>query len=306
MKLGVIGGAGLLGATTAFNVAAKGIVEEIILYDLRENMAISHAMDIDQGVSETTGTKVIAGSFDDLKDCNIILNTAGIPEKKVASRAEALGENVKIFEDIASKIKAWETSPIILTASNPVDPLNYILYKAMEGSPLRNIGFSRNDSLRFRWSIALETGLPVSEIEAYAIAEHGDNQVPLFSTVKRTDTGEPLVFTDVQKQNILERVKNWFANYQKLDSGRSSGWTSGIGLAKIIEMFTIDSDNSEILSCSVIPGNAYGLSDLSIGLPVRLGTEGVKEIIHLDLSDQEKEGLFIAAEKIKNMITQDK
>ena len=302
MKLGVIGGAGLLGSTTAFNVAVKGIVEEIILYDLRENMAVSHAMDIDQGVSEITGTKVIAGSFDELKYCDIILNTAGIPEKKVASRAEALDENIKIFEDIAAKIKAWGTCPIILTASNPVDPLNYILFKAMNGSPQRNIGFSRNDSLRFRWSIALEIGLPVSMIEAYAIAEHGDNQVPLFSTVKRTDTGEPIVFDKTQKESILSRVQNWFANYQKLDSGRSSGWTSGLALSNIIEMLTSDSDINEILSCSVIPGKAYGLDELSIGLPVRLNKEGVKEIVHFDLTDEEREGLFVAAEKIKKMI----
>ena len=299
MKLGVIGGAGLLGSTAAFYSAAQGFVDAIVLYDLRNNMSSSHAMDIDQCMSEINGTTAIAGEFDAMRDCDIILNTAGVPERKVASRSEFLAGNVEIFKDIASKINAWGTKPIIINASNPVDPLNYILFKLMSGASSHFVGFSRNDSLRFKWSISKEIGIPATMIEAYAIAEHGDSQVPLFSTARRIDTGEPIVFSEEQKKNILSRVRNWFTDYQKLDCGRTSGWTSGIGLSMIIKMLTSDSD--EVVPCSVIPNGEYSLNDLSIGLPVKLGADGVKEIIKFDLSDEENEGLHAAAEKIKKM-----
>jgi malate dehydrogenase len=299
MRLGIIGGAGLLGATTAFCVAEEQLVDEIVLYDLRENLAISHAMDISIGVAERSDTKAVAGSFDDLSECDMIFNTAGAPERKAGSRSEYLNDNLKIYRDIARRIKAWGTSPVIISASNPIDVLNYVLLDEIGYHPEKLIGFSRNDTLRFKWSIALELGLPPYEIEAFVIGEHGDAQVPLFSTVRRTD-GSALILSDEQKGNVLERIRNWFAEYQKLDCGRSSGWTSGLSMAKVIKMIVTDGD--EIVPCSVIPDGEYGFSEISIGLPVRLGRSGVKDIVSFDLTGSEQADLQAAADKIRGMV----
>ena len=307
MKLGIIGGAGLLGATTAFQVAAGGIIDEVILYDIKENLAKSHAMDIEQAVCEFSGTKLRYGAFDELAGCDFLLNTAGVPERAVSSRDEFLAGNIEILRGLAQSIRSWGTQPVIISATNPVDVLNYKLFE-LTGLPAeRFVGFCRNDTLRFKWAAAAETGIHTSELNALVIGEHGDGQVPLFSTLKNINSGEELDLTEAQKVSILSRVKTWFGAYQSLDSGRSSGWTSGVGLYRLIIMMLQDSDFAEIgcdevCSCSVIPDGQYGLSGLSIGLPVKLGRRGVREIVEVDLSADENDALIKAAEKIKGAI----
>jgi malate/lactate dehydrogenase len=298
MKLGIIGGAGLLGATTAFCVAERQLVDEIILYDLKENLAVSHAMDISIGVAECGGTTTLAGGFDNLIKCDIIINTAGVPERQAGSRAEYLNDNLGIYRDIAKRIKAWGTTPLIVSASNPIDVLNYVLFDETGFPPERLIGFSRNDTLRFKWSVAQETGLSASDIDAFVIGEHGDAQVPLFSSLRRKN-GEAITLSDSQRENVLARIRNWFTDYQKLDCKRSSGWTSGISLSAVIQAIVTDSD--EIISCSVIPNGEYGISGISIGLPVSLSRCGVKSIKRLELTEAEQVELRNAADKIREM-----
>jgi len=298
-SLGVIGGAGLLGATTAFCVALRGLVSEIILSDVRENLAQSHAMDIEQAVCESGGTKLSIGGIDDLKSCDVILNAAGIPEMQASSRDDYLSGNIKIFRELAEKIGRWGTAPVIISATNPIDVLNYELF-AMTGLPREKfIGFSANDSLRLIWAASEETGIPSVQLEGLVIGEHGDGQVPIFTRLRYKSTGQPLDLSDSQKESILRRIKTWFGDYQKLGSGRSSGWTSGMGLSRVIGM--ILSGGDEICPCSVIPDGEYGLRGLSIGLPVRLGRAGVREIVELSISEDERARLLSAAEKIKKL-----
>lgn len=300
LKLGVIGGAGLLGATTAFCVAREGIADEIILADIRGNVARSHAMDIEQAVCGFSSVAVSAGSIDDMRDCGIVLNAAGIPEMSTASRDDYLRGNIRIFRELAERIRRWGTAPVILSATNPIDVLNYTLYR-LTGLPReRFIGFSANDTLRFKWAVSKETGIPVSSLDALVIGEHGDGQVPLFSRLKRRAEDTCLEIDSEVKSRVINRVKTWFSEYQKLNSGRSSGWTSGIGLCNVIK--AIAADSGEVLPCSVIPDGEYGLSGLSIGLPVRLCRTGVREIVEAGLPEEEKTSLVIAAEKIRKLI----
>ena len=300
MRLGIIGGAGLLGATTAFCVAQEGLAKEIVLTDIRENVARSHAMDIEQAACEFSSVKVSAGSIDDAGNCDIVLNAAGIPEMSTASRDDYLSGNIIICRELAESIRRWGTAPVILSATNPIDVLNYALFK-LTGLPReRFIGFSANDTLRFKWAVSKETGIPVSRLDALVIGEHGDGQVPLFSCLKNNVDDTFVKIDSEAKLRIQNRVKTWFGEYQKLNSGRSSGWTSGVGLCNIIKAITADRD--EILPCSVIPDGEYGFSGLSIGLPVRLGRAGVREIVKVDLTEEEKTALSDAAEKIRKLI----
>ena len=299
LKLGIIGGAGLLGATAAFCAASSCLVQEILLFDVKENLALSHAMDIEQAVCEAGGAALSVCGIEDMRSCDIVLNAAGIPEMKTSSRNDYLKGNIPIFRELAEKIKRWGTSPVILNATNPVDILNYELFR-MTGLPReRFIGFSRNDSLRLIWAASKETGIPASQLGALVIGEHGDGQVQLFNRLRHKDSGHVLGLSDMQKERIISRVKTWFGDYQKLDSGRSSGWTSGASICHVIKLILSDSD--VICPCSVIPNGEYGLSGLSIGLPVRLGLNGVREIVELDLTDDERASLIAAAEKIKSI-----
>ena len=302
-KLGIIGGAGLLGATTAFCVASSGLVHEIILSDVRENIAQSHAMDIEQAVCESGEIKLSAGDIGDMKSCDVVLNAAGVPEMKASSRDDYLDGNIVIFRELAEKIRQWGTAPVIINVSNPVDVLNYELFR-MTGLPREKfIGFSRNDTLRMIWAASKEIRIPASRLDALVIGEHGDGQVPVFSRLRYKDTGQTLSINDTQKENILRLVKTWFGDYQKLDSGRSSGWTSGAGICRLIELILTDSN--EIYPCSVIPDGEYGIRGISIGLPVRLGRSGVREIVEIDLDENERARLLSAAEKIRKLTAAD-
>jgi len=300
MRLGIIGGAGALGSTAAFYVAAGGFVDEIILYDIRENYARSHAMDLDQGVSDITATVVSAGDLGALKECEIIICTAGVQEDGRASRDEYLIDNLPIYRALADEIKSWGVYPIIITATNPIDVLNYKLYEYIGGPRGRYLGFSRNDTVRFQWAIANELGLPGTAVEALVLGEHGDCSVPIFSSAKRKDTGEPITLADGQRQAVLTKIRSWFSEMLTLKTTRTMAWTSGIGLGMMVEAIVRESDT--VIPCSCIPDGEYGLGGVSLGLPLRLGKSGVREIVELGLDETEAEGLAAAAKKIKSLI----
>ena len=300
MKLGVIGGAGLLGSTTAFYAAMRNLVDEIALYDIRETYALNHALDLDQAVCEFSGAVITSGDFDALKGSDIILNTAGVPESSRASRDEYLIDNLPIYMDIADRIKTWGYYPVVISTSNPCDVLNYKLYERIGGPRNRYLAFSYNDTLRFKWSVAKELGITAAQVDAIVLGEHGDHAVQVFSAVKRKDTGEPVCFTDEQKESVKARIRDWFKNLISLKTTRTMGWTSGIALGRMVEAIVAESD--DIIPCSCIPGGEYGLSGVSLALPLRLGKEGCREIVEIPLNEEETKALQAASEKIKGLI----
>ena len=297
MKLGIIGGAGLLGSTTAFRVALLGIVDEIVLIDIKENMLKSHVMDLEQAISEYNQTRITAGKWSDLKGCDIILLSASVPETNVKSRIEYLGDNLQIIQTVCSYIKEYCPNAVLINATNPVDVINLAIQKLTGAKRNQVIGFSRNDKLRMRWAIAKVLGVNTTDVSAICIGEHGEKQVPLFSRV--FVKGEARELTEDEKRKVLFETSNWFTNYQSLKSGRTSGWTSALGLAKLVQCIIEDSD--EIIPCSVILEGEYGFYGISLGVPVRLGSCGVKQIIEYPLTKGELEALKEAAEKIRRL-----
>ena len=301
MKLGIVGGAGLLGSTTAFYVALNNLADEIILYDVRDNYAASHAMDLDQGVSDVSAIPVSAvQDVKGLRECEILLLAAGVPESGRPSRDDYLIDNLPIYMSIAEEVKSWGSFPIIISSSNPIDVLNYKLYEYIGGPRSRYLAFSRNDTLRLKWGIAQELGIPATLIDAYVLGEHGEYAVPVFTSAKRTDTGDQIILTDSQKQAVQEKLGSWFKKMLALKTTRTMGWTSGIGLGKMIEAIVTESET--VIPCSCIPDGEYGLSGVSLALPIKLGPEGVREIVSIPLNEEEKAGLNAASDKIKSLI----
>lgn len=297
MKLGVIGGAGVVGSAVAFVAAERALVDEILLYDTKDNYAANHAMDIDQGTCLISRTRTVSGEFDELESCDIIVNAAGVPASNAASRDAYLDGNIKILSGMAEKISNWSNKPIFISATNPIDVLNYSFYKMIGGSTNRFIGFSSNDTLRFKWAISLETGIDSSMIDAIVLGEHGVCQVPLFSQVKRKDTGEHIAFDEATRAKVLGRVTSWFGQVAGLNAPRTMGWTSAIGIGNIIA--GIMGINDDLIPCSVIPNNEYGISDISIGLPIKLDSNGLKSIVEIAISEDEREKLMLAADTIR-------
>lgn len=255
-------------------------------------------MDMEQAISECNPTVITYGGWETLASCNIVIMTASMPERPVKSRIEYLENNMPIVKEVAAQLGKYCPDAAVINGTNPVDPFNYILYE-FTGMPARQfIGFSRNDSLRLRWAVAKVLGVQTYDVEGLVIGEHGEAQVPLYSSVKVK--GEKVTLSAGQTAQAGQLIKDWFINYQALQSGRTSGWTSGLAAAHLVEAMV--KRTGEAIACSAILNGEYGLSRISVGVPVVLGPNGIEKIIEMPLTGEERQGLHAAAGKMADIL----
>lgn len=300
MKLGVIGGAGLLGTTTAFCAGGKGIFEEIKLVDMKENMVHSHVMDMDQALLEQSNTRISFATYADLADVDIIMIGAAMPERQVQDRNEKLNENLNLIKSVCSSLKNANVikNQIIINTTNPVDIFNYVVQQLLELPRERVIGFSANDTLRFKWAISKTLNVPYKAIDAICLGEHGDGQVAIYSGIKVD--GKAVDVDADKKANIAKMIGQWYLDYNALDSKRTTGWTSGIMLARYMELIAEDGDT--VINCSAVLDGEYGQKAISIGVPVQFGKDGIKKIVDIPMSDEEKASFDGTSAKIRSIL----
>jgi malate dehydrogenase len=286
MKVTVIGAAGSVGAPAAFYIGVSGLVDELVLVDMRPNVVLQHALDMSTAMSEL-GVKVTAGTNENLAGSDVVINAAGVPQGLIADRMEMLAKNIPLVRDVASAVKRYCPDAFVITATNPIDPLNYCTWRVGGFDRHQVVGYSRNDSTRFREIVARTKGVKTSQVRATVIGEHGSTQVPLFSSA-RID-GEPVIFTEGEKQAVRAEIPTILQRYEELQAGRTAGWTSALGLSAMVK--AVLQDTGELFPCSVVLDGEYGRSGLSLGVPVRLGRGGVKEIEEWRLAPDEQEGL---------------
>jgi malate dehydrogenase len=290
MKVTVIGAAGSVGAPAAFYVGTQGLVDEMVLIDVRPNVVQQHAMDLSTALS-ALDVRVMAGTYEDMGGSDLVINAAGVPQGLIADRMEMLPKNIPLVRDVALAVKQYCPAAFLITATNPIDPLNYATWKAGSFDRHQVIGYSINDSSRFREMVARAKGVKVGQVEATVIGEHGSTQVPLFSSV-RVD-GRPVSFSEEEKQAIRAEIPSILKRYEELQAGRTAGWTSAIGLATITRALL--QDTGEVFPCSVVLDGEYGCRGISMSVPVRLGGGGVQEILEWELAPDEQAGLAVTA-----------
>ena len=295
MKVSIIGAAGSVGAPAAFYIAASGLAEKIVMIDVRSNLVKQHAMDISTAAS-ARDISVKDGGYEDLAGSDVVINAAGVPQGLISDRMEMLPQNIPLIRDIALQIKRHCPGAIVITATNPVDPLNYATWRVGEFERRQLIGYTVNDSVRFRELVAKAKGVNVSQVQATAIGEHGSSQVLLFSSV-RID-GRPALFSESEKQNIRAIIPTILKRYEELQTGRTAGWTSAVGLAAMTR--AILQNTGESFPCSVILDGEYGQRDLSMSVPIALGKEGMRAILQWELAADEQEGLKRTVGLLKN------
>ena len=286
MKVSIIGAAGSVGAPITFYIAMSGLAEEIVMIDVRSNMVKQHAMDIGTAAS-ALDVHVKDSGYEDLAGSDVIINAAGAIQGLISDRMELLPKNIPLVRDIALQIKRHCPAAIVITATNPVDPLNYTTWRVGGFDRHKLIGYSVNDSFRFRELVAQAKGARASRVQATVMGEHGSSQVPLFSSV-RVD-GRPMLFTEDEKRNIRAEIPDILKRYEALRTGRTAGWTCAVGAVAIAR--AILQNTGEVFPCSVVLDGEYGQKDLSMSVPVVLGKEGVREILEWELAADEREGL---------------
>src|SRR5881392_2382528 len=185
MKVSIIGGGGRVGSNAAFALQCYGIVSEIHLLDANEQMAIGEALDLMHGASIAGDQKIYAGGYDRCADADLVCITAGLRRKPDESRLDLINRNVTLFKQILDSLKTagMKKDAIVFVVSNPVDILTRLAIEHLKWEPSRVIGLGTQlDTARFRSLIALELGLPPSQVKALILGEHGDSMVPIWSS----------------------------------------------------------------------------------------------------------------------------
>ena len=300
-KVSVIGAAGTVGAAAAYNIALRDIADELVLVDIPDMAedTVGQAADVNHGAAYDSNTVVRQGDYSATEGSDVVVITAGIPRQPGQTRIDLAGDNAPIMEDIGSSLAEYNEDFITITTSNPVDLLNRHLYETGDRAREQVIGFGgRLDSARFRYVLAQRYDAPVQNVDATILGEHGDAQVPVFSKV-RVD-GRDLAFSDDEKAEILEELKTSAMNV--IEKKGATEWGPATGVAHMTE--AVIRDTGEVLPASVTLEGEFGHEDTAFGVPVKLGENGVEEIVEWELSEFERNQLGEAAEKLADQYEQ--
>jgi malate dehydrogenase len=287
MKITVIGAAGSVGAPAVFYLAANRLADEFLMIGgTRQNVLQQHAIDIGTAVS-SRDIIIRTGDYSDMAGSDIIINAVGAPQGLIADRMEMLPKNIELIKNISGLIKQYCPEAIVITATNPVDPLNYASFLSGGFDRKKLIGYSINDSFRFREMLSKAYNVKVSQVDGLVIGEHGSTQVYLFSTAKID--GKKINVSEDIKAKIRSEIPNILKRLEELQSGRTAGWTCAIGLEIIVR--AIVENTGAVIPCSVMLDGEYGVKGISMSIPVKLGKNGVLDIVEYKLAPDEIEGM---------------
>ncbi|HEX7069656.1 MAG TPA: malate dehydrogenase [Rhodothermales bacterium] len=300
-KVTVIG-SGNVGATVAECVARKDMVREVVLVDIVEGMPQGKALDMQQAAPIHGYDTHVTGSNDYAATAgsDVCVITAGLARKPGMSRDDLLSKNASIVRSVTEQFVAGSPDAIIIVVSNPLDVMTYVAYEAAKTSPKRVMGMAGVlDTARYRAFIALELGCSVRDVQALLMGGHGDTMVPLprYTTV----AGIPLsqLMRKERIDEIVERTKFGGGEIVKL-MGTSAWYAPGAAAAEMVE--AVVKDSGRVLPCAAHLAGEYGINDLFIGVPVKLGRGGVQEVIQVDLDASEKALLDESAGHVREAI----
>jgi len=295
-KVSVIGAAGTVGAAAGYNLALRDIVDELVFVDIpdQRETTVGQAADTNHGIAYDSNTTVRQGEYEDTAGSDVVVVTAGIPRQPGQTRIDLAGDNAPIMEDIGSSLDEYNDDYVSITTSNPVDLLNRHLYEVGDRAREQVIGFGgRLDSARFRYVLAERFDAPVKNVEATILGEHGDAQAPVFSKV-RVDGRDPS-FSEDEREEILADLQE--SAMDVIERKGATQWGPATGVAHTVE--AVLHDTGEVLPCSVKLDGEFGHEDTALGVPVKLGSDGVEEVVEWDLDDYEADLLDEAAGKLR-------
>ncbi|MFB6283166.1 MAG: malate dehydrogenase [Halobacteria archaeon] len=299
-KVSVVGAGGTVGAMAGFNIAKEGFADEVVYVDIAEDPAVGQAHDTMHGIAYDSSTEVRYGEYSDTEDSDVVIITAGKPREPGMTRLDLADANKPIMEDIVSEVEEYSPDAITLLTTNPMDVLNYHIYASGDRDRSKVIGFAgRLDSARFRYVLSDRFDTSVLNVDASIIGEHGDTQVPVFSKV-RIDGRDPEFDAD-DRDEITESLRESAMNV--IEKKGATEFGPGRGCAHVVE--AIAEDRGDIIPSSVVLDGEYGYEDVSIGVPAKIGRNGVEEVVEWELSEREEEMFEVSAEKLKEIQHED-
>jgi malate dehydrogenase len=302
MKVTVVG-AGLVGATCADAIAHKDIVKEVVLLDVKQNLAEGKALDMWQMSPVDQFDTRVHGSTNDYSktaDSDIVVITAGVPRKPGMSRDDLISINADIVKTSTENVIKYSPKAIIIIVSNPLDVMTYCAYLTAKVDSSRVFGMAGIlDTARYGAFLAEALDCSPKDIHSILMGGHGDTMVPLprYTTVSGIPVTELL---DKEKLDaIVERTKKGGTEIVNL-LGTSAWYAPGVAAAQMVE--AIVRDQKRIFPCCALLKGEYGLKDIYLGVPVKLGKKGIEQVIELKLNDAEKLLLNASAKAVREVM----
>lgn len=302
MKVTVVG-AGAVGATCADNIARRGLVEELVLVDIKEGFAEGKALDIMQ-TSSLLGfdTRVIGSTNDYSKTAgsDVCVITSGIPRKPGMTREELIGTNAKIVETVAKNLLQYSPNTIIVVISNPMDTMTYLTLKATGLPKNRIIGMGGIlDSARFKTYLQQSLNCSQNDLHAVVIGGHGDTtMIPLTRLATLNGTPVSNFLNEEQLKQVAADTMVGGATLTKL-LGTSAWYAPGAAGALLVE--SIIRNQKKVFPCCVALDGEYGQKDICLGVPVVIGSNGWEKIIDYKLNAEEQEAFNKSADAVRSM-----
>ncbi len=296
MKVGIIGGGGIVGSSAGFALQLGGIVHEIVIVDANPDLADGQALDMLHGTAAIADQVIHAGGYECLADADVICITAGLRRKPDESRLALINRNVVLFRSILAEIKSkgMKADANVLVVSNPVDILTYIAEKELGLPKGRVIGLGTLlDTLRFRSLLAMNLKAPATQVQAMILGEHGDSMVPVWSSA--SVAGLPLEkypgYTPKLGADVFQRAKTSGAEMIKKKTG--AGFAVGVSIAEVIHALALDA--KRVLPVSTVQAGCYGLRDVALSVPTVVGRGGAEKTLEIELWPKEMQGLKMSA-----------
>lgn len=303
-KIALIG-AGNIGGTLAHLSLLKGL-GDVVMFDIIEGLPQGKALDLAQsGPVEGFDASIIGtNDYKDLKDADVVINTAGVPRKPGMSRDDLLGINTKITKQVGEGIKANCPNAFVVCITNPLDVMVGVLQKAAGIPGNKVVGMAGVlDSARFRTFLAWEFGVSVNQVNAYVLGGHGDSMVPLtgmsnIAGVSLDMLVEQGKITAERLEEIVQRTRSGGGEIVGLLKTGSAFYTPAASAIAMAEAYLYDKKNIYPCAAQVAKGE-YGIKDtLYVGVPVKIGAGGVEEVVEVPLTENERKSLQISVDAV--------
>jgi len=300
MKVTVVG-AGAVGASCAEYIAIKNFASEVVILDIKEGFAEGKAMDLMQTASlNGFDTKIVGttGDYSKTSESDVCIITSGIPRKPGMTREELIGINAGIVKNVSSDLIKYSPNTIIIVVSNPMDTMTYLVHKTTGLPKNRIIGMGGAlDSARFKYRLAEALGAPISDVDGMVIGGHSDKgMIPLTRLAARNSVAVTEFLSDERLTQVAEDTKVGGATLTKL-LGTSAWYAPGAAVSALVQ--AIACDQKKMFPCSTLLEGEYDLNDISIGVPVILGKNGIENIVKIDLTEAEKTKMQESAEGVR-------
>ncbi|MHA1558810.1 MAG: malate dehydrogenase [Alphaproteobacteria bacterium] len=306
-KIGLVGG-GQIGGALAFLIGQRQIAD-VILFDIDQDLAKGKELDLNQAMCAASSEikHKRADSFEELKDANVLIITAGVARKPGLTRDDLLKINREIIVETAKKVRTHCKDAFVIVVTNPVDIMTYTFIKESGLPKTHVVGMGGVlDTARFCFFLSERLGVSHKDIKSLVIGAHGDTMLPLL----RYTTVGGIPFDEVKEKHnlssdeceqIIERTKQAGGEIVKYFKNGSAFYAPAAGALKMAESYLFD--QKRIIPCSVLLDNQYGLNDICFGVPIMIGSQGVEKIIKLSLNEEERKAFLSSAETVKKNLS---